>query len=102
VLTELLKHCRSESRIGTRDRALLALSLAAAFRRSELVALKVEDLTECPDGLRVLIRHSKTNQEGAGQEIAILRHVRICPVEVVQVDVRRADGFKDHAGAAFP
>ena len=101
VLTELLKYYRSESRIGTRDRALLALGLAAAFRRSELVAFKMEDLTECPDGLRVLIRQSKTDQEGAGQEIAILRGVRICPLEAVQVYVRRADGFKDYAGAAF-
>jgi len=36
--------------LGIRDRALLALGFAGAFRRSELVALRVEDLTECPDG----------------------------------------------------
>jgi site-specific recombinase XerD len=52
--------------IGKRDRALLALGFAGAFRRSELVALQVEDLAETPDGLRVTIRRSKTDQEGAG------------------------------------
>jgi hypothetical protein len=41
------------------------------FRRSELCALEVADLTEVPDGLRVLIRRSKTDQEGQGAEIAI-------------------------------
>ena len=30
--------------IGKRDRAILALGFAGAFRRSELAALKVEDL----------------------------------------------------------
>ena len=43
---------------GLRDRAILLLGFAGAFRRSELVALRVEDLAETPDGLRVLIRHS--------------------------------------------
>jgi hypothetical protein len=44
-----------------------------AFRRSELVALPVADLVDAPDGLRVMIRRSKTDQEGEGQEIAIPR-----------------------------
>jgi hypothetical protein len=52
-------------------RALLALGFAGAFRRSELCALEVANLTETPDGLRVLIRHSKTDQEGQGHEVAI-------------------------------
>jgi hypothetical protein len=40
------------------DRALLCLGFAGAFRRSELCALEVADLTEVPDGLRILIRRS--------------------------------------------
>jgi len=64
---------------GHRDRALLALGFAGAFRRSELVALEVDDLTEVPDGLRVRIRRSKTDQEGEGAEIAIPRGYRLRP-----------------------
>jgi len=37
------------------------------------VALRVEDLTEVPHGLQVRVRRSKTDQEGQGQEVAILR-----------------------------
>ena len=69
---------------GLRDRALLLLGFSGAFRRSELVALRVEDLVAVPDGLRVAIRKSKTDQEGAGQEVAIPRGARLRPVEAVR------------------
>jgi integrase len=82
-LTALCKHL-SPGLIGIRDRALLALGFAGAFRRSELVALQVADLTEVPDGLRVLIRRSKTDKTGEGHEIAIPRGYRLRPVEAVQ------------------
>ena len=72
VFTTMLALCPG-TLAGHRDRALLALGFAGAFRRSELVALDVEDLTEVPDGLRVRIRRSKTDQEGEGAEVAILR-----------------------------
>jgi len=52
-------------RSGTR--ALLLIGFAGAFRRSELVALDVEDVEEVPEGLRVTIRRSKTDQEGRGR-----------------------------------
>ena len=68
---------------GKRDRALLALGMAGAFRRSELVALQVADLERVPEGLRVTIRKSKTDQEGAGQVIAILRGSKLKPVRAV-------------------
>jgi site-specific recombinase XerD len=58
---------------GLRDRALLLLGFAGAFRRSELVALDVADLEESECGLCVTIRHSKTDQERQGVTIAIAR-----------------------------
>ena len=69
---------------GKRDRAMLCLGFAGAFRRSELIALEVADLTETPDGFRVLVRRSKTDPNGEGQEIAIPRGFRLRPVEAVQ------------------
>ena len=67
-----------------RNRALLLLGFAGAFRRSELVALDVEDLTELPEGLRVRVTRSKTDQEAAGEVIAIPRGTQICPVAAVK------------------
>jgi integrase len=67
-----------------RDRALLLLGFAGALRRSELVALDVADLQETTEGLRVLIRRAKTDQEGAGATVAIVRGSVACPVEALK------------------
>jgi len=90
VLMQMVALC-PDNTIGRRDRALLALGFAGAFRRSELCALQVDDLTEVPDGLRILIRRSKTDQEGQGAEIAIPRGYRLRPVEAVQTWLAAAE-----------
>ena len=69
---------------GKRDRALLALGFAGAFRRSELVGLDVADLREDPEGLRVMVRRSKVDQEGKGFEKAIPHGRFIRPVALVR------------------
>jgi integrase len=69
---------------GLRDRALLLVGFAGAFRRSELVALNVEDLEETNLGFKATIRHSKTDQEGAGQTIAIVKGSVACPVAALR------------------
>jgi site-specific recombinase XerD len=69
---------------GARDRALLLLGFGGAFRRSELIGLDVADLQFEEAGLRVTIRHTKTDQEAVGQTIAIARGAAACPVEAVR------------------
>ena len=56
---------------SVRDRALLVLGFAAALRRSELVALQLADVAFVEAGLKLTIRHSKTDQEGEGHVIAV-------------------------------
>ena len=72
--------------LGVRDRALLLLGFAGAYRRSELVSLDVEDITFARDGLKVLLRKSKTDQEGQGitKGIAYGSHLETCPVRALQ------------------
>jgi integrase len=84
LIARMLAAC-PETPIGRRDRALIAFGFAGAFRRAELLALEVADLTAIPDGLRVMIRRSKTDPEAAGQEIAIPRGAQLRPVETLQV-----------------
>jgi integrase len=90
LIGEMLKHCPT-TLAGKRDRALLRFGFASACRRSELAALEVADLVEVPDGLRVTIRRSKTDQEGLGQEIAIPRGYRLRPVEAVETWLAAAE-----------
>ena len=72
--------------LGLRDRALLLIGFAGAFRRSELVSLDVEDVEECAEGLRVTLRRSKTDQEGAGEVKGIPygRKLETCPVRALR------------------
>jgi integrase len=81
-----------ETAIGVRDRALLLLGFAGAFRRSELVALDIGDVQVTRDGLVVTIRRSKTDQEGTGQKVGIPRgrHAGTCPVQALQAWLERA------------
>jgi site-specific recombinase XerD len=69
---------------GLRDRALLLLGFAGAFRRSELVALDVADIAETENGLLVSIRRSKTDQDGEGVTVAIARGDVACPARALR------------------
>ena len=83
-VTWTLLHCIKGERLRDhRDRALIALGMAAALRRSELVALRVEDLVTVQEGLRVRIARSKTDQDGAGEVVAVPSGKRLRPVALV-------------------
>jgi site-specific recombinase XerD len=71
---------------GLRDRALLLVGFAGAFRRSELVGLNVEDLEISLEGLTIALRRSKTDQEGQGMRKAIHYgdNAATCPVRALQ------------------
>ena len=75
-----------DSLAGLRDRALLLFGFAGALRRSELVGLDVEDLERREAGFLVTVRHSKADQAGAGQRIAVPDAPRSphCPVAAVE------------------
>lgn len=76
ILRAMLAQCgRDEmmrAALAARDRAMLLLGFGAALRRSELVALTIGDAAIIPGrGVRLLVRRSKTDQQGRGQEVAI-------------------------------
>jgi integrase len=86
--------------LGVRDRALLLLGFAGAFRRSELAALEVEDLAFTEDGLEVTLRRSKTDQEGKGEKKGIPcgSDPATCPVRAVKAWL---EAVKLEAGPVF-
>src|SRR5579864_374695 len=74
LLVGQLKASLRDSRddlLGVRDRALLLVGFAGAFRRSELVALDIDDVAFTDDGLVINVRRSKTDQEGEGRKVGI-------------------------------
>ena len=69
---------------GLRDKAMLLVGFASALRRSELVALTVEDITVTGQGADIKIRKSKTDQTGQGQSVSIMRgSPDLCPVRAL-------------------
>jgi integrase len=71
---------------GVRDKAIILLGLAGAFRRSELVALDVADLEFRDKGVLVRLKRSKTNQEGRGEtkDLGFGAHEHTCPVRALK------------------
>lgn len=69
---------------GVRDRALLLIGFGAALRRSELVDLKVNDIDWRPAGALIHIRHSKTDQVGAGQVVVVPNGHQLQPIAALR------------------
>lgn len=69
-----------------RDRALLLVTYAGAFRRSEVSVLLRCDCHFEAEGVRLLLRRSKTDQQSAGQWIGIGMGKRAytCPVRALR------------------
>ena len=70
-----------------RDRALLLLGYAGAFRRSELVALDVADLRFSNAGLYVWIAAAKNDPRKKGRELYVprLSGTELCAVRAVEL-----------------
>lgn len=84
-LREMLKAAGNGIK-GARDRALLLLGFTGAFRRSELVGIKLEDMRFCKEGIEITLRKSKTDQTGEGAIVAIPygSDILTCPVKAIQ------------------
>lgn len=85
-LLRLLVATLADDLPGRRDRALLLLGFAGAFRRSELIALTTRDLRFDTHGMIVTIRRSKTDQQATGRRLRIPRgkHAATCPVQAMR------------------
>ena len=57
--------------MAARDLAILVLGFASALRRSNIVAIDVQDLDHTPQGLVIVIRREKQDQEGRGRLVAL-------------------------------
>ena len=66
----------------SKSRALILVGFAGGFRRSELVAILYEDLDFVPEGVKIFVRRSKTDQSGEGMTkgIPYFSSQEYCPV----------------------
>lgn len=90
-LKESIRRLNVTTTAGLRDRALLLLGFAGAFRRSELVALNVEHLEFTERALIVHLPKSKTNQAGEAEDKAVFyaATAAFCPVRCTRAWVQQ-------------
>lgn len=101
-LEELIRPLDTTTLAGLRDRAIILLGFASAMRRSELVALEVEDIEIERPGAVFTIRWSKTNQEGEAEFVAVFygKQPATCPVRALEAwlaaaGIRRGPIFRE-------
>jgi integrase len=86
-LAELRAMCEAqpETPAGLRNRALMSMQWSGAMRRSEVVALRVEDVDRGAAELQVMIERSKTDQEGRGlvKILSSTKSPACCPVRTL-------------------
>ena len=65
-----------------KNKTLILIGFSGGFRRSELVALMIEDIDFVKEGVKILIRRSKTDQSGEGfvKGIPYFISPEYCPV----------------------
>lgn len=98
-LRAMLGQVETWSDRGKRDRALLMMGYCGGLRRSELAALRVEDVVEAGEGLEVRVRRGKTDQTARGRVVPIWKGTGgLCPVRAWRMWLR-ARGAE--AGPAF-
>ncbi|MHA3795539.1 site-specific integrase [Sphingomonas sp. YL-JM2C] len=91
VLTAMLATIAGTGLRAKRDRAILAIGMAGAFRRSEIAAMQLPDLAFEASGVRITIPRSKGDQEAEGQEVAIPEGQHIRPVALLEDWLEAAD-----------
>jgi site-specific recombinase XerD len=69
---EAMLKSTDKSIIGLRDRALILIAYSGMCRRSELIALRVEDINyDNENTMKIKLRRSKTDQDGLGRWLHI-------------------------------
>jgi site-specific recombinase XerD len=90
VLRDAMRAIEGDSLRSIRDRALLAVGMGGAFRRSELVGIDVAHITDSAEGLRILVPFAKTDQDGRGAIVVIPDRPRIAPVVLYRAWIEAA------------
>ena len=82
VIIDIIDQQNREEIKKLRDRSIILIGFSGGFRRNEIVALDYDDLDFVPEGLKINIRRSKTDQFGEGfvKALPYFDNPQYCPV----------------------
>tara|TARA_B000000557_G_scaffold252798_1_gene241260 strand:+ start:44 stop:997 length:954 start_codon:yes stop_codon:yes gene_type:complete len=83
LLIDKINEHKTEEIKKYRDRSLILIGFGGGFRRSELISIDYEDLEFVPEGLKITIKKSKTDQFGEGmiKGLPYFTNENYCPVK---------------------
>ena len=86
-----------------RDKALILIGFSGGFRRSELVNIDYDDIEFVTEGVKILIKKSKTDQSGEGSIKAIpyFDNQKFCPVVALKNYVNKKINSNTNEGKIF-
>ena len=82
AIINVIDHQKKEEIKKFRDRSIILIGFSGGFRRNEIVSLDYDDLDFVPEGLKINLRRSKTDQFGKGLTKALpyFDNSQYCPV----------------------
>ena len=82
AIVNVIDNEKTEEIKKLRDKTIILIGFAGGFRRIELVSIDYEDLEFVPEGVKIIIRRSKTDQFGEGMIKALpyFSNQTYCPV----------------------
>ncbi len=86
IKVKILVESKNKGIWKLRDKALILIGFAGGFRRSELVNIDYEDIEFVNEGVKILIKRSKTDQSGEGiiKAIPYFDNKEFCPVRALK------------------
>ena len=82
ILINVINEQKTDDLKQLRDKSIILIGFGGGFRRSELISIDYEDLEFVPEGLKITIRKSKTDQFGEGmiKGLPYFTNENFCPV----------------------
>ena len=86
LIINVIDQSKSEKINQLRDRSIILIGFSGGFRRNELVSLNYDDLEFVSEGLKIILRKSKTDQFGEGslKGLPYFDNPNYCPVISLQ------------------
>ena len=85
-IINVIDECKKDEIKKLRDRSIILIGFSGGFRRNELVSLNYDDLEFVSEGLKIILRKSKTDQYGEGslKGLPYFDNSNYCPVISLQ------------------
>jgi len=86
LIINVIDQSKSEKINQLRDRSIILIGFSGGFRRNEIVSLNYDDLEFVSEGLKIILRKSKTDQFGEGslKGLPYFDNPNYCPVISLQ------------------